>query len=622
MADRRVSRCLLFAALTLFSTALVASLLLLAAHTRQALASAARSATLTVASGQWPCFDPGSVEPCRSNLNDVALLSATDGWAVGNGGIILHWDGNAWRPATSPTQNTLRAAALVSARDGWAVGDGGTILRWDGNAWTVAASPVTQTLRGVTGTAAEAWAVGDLGTILRWHNGAWSTVTQTAGSALFDVGMVSATDGWIVGGTDGGGAVVLRYDGANWQPQNVLAPELYALAPVTAGNIWAVGYWGYIAHWDGTDWTTQVGPQQVPLADVAFASAGDGWAVGGGPQEIVIHWNGSTWSEVPVSTTNRALSAVSVTPGGDGWAVGPLGQMLRLDAGAWTPLASPAGYDLYGVDMLSETDGWAVGGWDGGDILRWNGSRWSLYSQTPDYLGTLRAVSMVSATDGWAVGSQAMYRWDGNAWTFHGYTLFDQRSVRMRTATDGWMVAENDYGHGVIFHWEGATWEIVTITQNILNAVVPVAAGDAWAVGDGGAILRWNGSAWLAASSPTTRTLSAIDMAGPGNGWAVGASGMILRWDGVQWSVVSGPATTDFYAVRARSPEDVWIAGAAGTILHWDGAMWTQAYTPARNNLRGIALLPSGSGWIVGDNAVVLRYVPFATGVLLPFVSR
>ena len=48
------------------------------------------------------------------------------------------------------------------ASDVWAVGDSGTILHWDGSAWTSASSGTTFALFGVWGSGAnDVWAVGD-----------------------------------------------------------------------------------------------------------------------------------------------------------------------------------------------------------------------------------------------------------------------------------------------------------------------------------------------------------------------------------------------------------------------------------------------------------------------------
>jgi hypothetical protein len=93
-------------------------------------------------------------------LPDVALFKvwgsgADDVWAVGTGGVILHFDGDAWTPTTSPTDDRLIAVWGTTADDVYAVGgDGvGLVLRWDGAAWTTFAS-TPEPLSGVWRAAA------------------------------------------------------------------------------------------------------------------------------------------------------------------------------------------------------------------------------------------------------------------------------------------------------------------------------------------------------------------------------------------------------------------------------------------------------------------------------------
>jgi len=72
--------------------------------------------------------------PTTLNLYDVFMVSASDGWAVGSGGTMIHWDGSSWSNVTSPAA-ALRSVFMVSASDGWAVGYAGTIIRWTGTVW-------------------------------------------------------------------------------------------------------------------------------------------------------------------------------------------------------------------------------------------------------------------------------------------------------------------------------------------------------------------------------------------------------------------------------------------------------------------------------------------------------
>lgn len=73
--------------------------------------------------------------PTLAHLYSVFMVSADDGWAVGYGGTIIHWDGTDWSTVTRPTLMPLDSVFMVSADDGWAVGYDGTIIRWTGIEW-------------------------------------------------------------------------------------------------------------------------------------------------------------------------------------------------------------------------------------------------------------------------------------------------------------------------------------------------------------------------------------------------------------------------------------------------------------------------------------------------------
>jgi hypothetical protein len=67
-------------------------------------------------------------------LNAVALVSPTDGWAVGENRTILRLQGTTWSLYTNiesaiPSNVNLRALWVVSPNEVWAAGDG-YILRY------------------------------------------------------------------------------------------------------------------------------------------------------------------------------------------------------------------------------------------------------------------------------------------------------------------------------------------------------------------------------------------------------------------------------------------------------------------------------------------------------------
>ncbi len=108
----------------------------------------------------------------------VSAVSSTDVWAAGanSRATILHWDGTAWSVAPSPGAGPLsflQDIDMIDASDGWAVGWSSTnsgvdttlTEHWDGTAWSIVPSPNSgphDHLLGVDAVASnDVWAVGD-----------------------------------------------------------------------------------------------------------------------------------------------------------------------------------------------------------------------------------------------------------------------------------------------------------------------------------------------------------------------------------------------------------------------------------------------------------------------------
>src|SRR5215472_15292457 len=228
---------------------------------------------------------------------------ASDVWAVGDGGAILHWDGSAWMPVPSGTTDTLLGVWGSGASDVWAVGLDGTIFHWDGIAWTSVSSGTS--LTGVWGSeASDVWAVGGSGTILHWDGSAWTGVSSGTTNKLNSV--------WGSGASD----------------------------------VWAVGRFGTILHSEGSAWTTISSGTTNTLYGVWGSGVSDVWAVG--LDGTIVHWDGSAWMPVPSGTTDTLLG-VWGSGASDVWAVGFEGTILHWDGSAWTSISSGTAYGL--VDM-------------------------------------------------------------------------------------------------------------------------------------------------------------------------------------------------------------------------------------------------------------------------------
>jgi len=301
----------------------------------------------------------------------------------------------------------------------------------------------------------QAWAVGDIygpltPIIYRWNGRAWKTISPGSipDSSLRDVAAIAANDVWAVGYQEdsSGGDLTLtqHWNGAAWTRVSSTNPSsenyLSGVAAVAATDVWAVGYKEsgglyeeLILHWNGISWTespTRGGAYRV-LSDVAALSPNDVWAIGyqfsfnRGYQGLAMHWNGAAWSDVAIPVT------------GDGYTF------------------------LYGVTAISSTDIWAVGSGGVNPIkvltAHWDGTAWT-YVPNPtlqtDY-AFLKNVTALASDDVWAIG---------------------------------YLTDQNGTDQNLVEHWDGFSWTQINVpgvrsAHNQLWGVAPDRAGGVWTAG-------------------------------------------------------------------------------------------------------------------------------------------
>ncbi|MBK8900665.1 MAG: hypothetical protein IPM53_05765 [Anaerolineaceae bacterium] len=353
------------------------------------------------------------------------------------------------------------------------------------------------------------------------YPGSWSIVSSPnvngRSNLLNAITAVSTQDLWAVGehrtaNVSNVQTLTMHWNGASWTIVPSPNPDpnrnrLAGVAALSASDVWAVGEQGgstgpnwssLILHWDGSTWSTVAAPTLSPgtseLRDVAAVAANDVWAVGAASspatdwwdQPLVLHWNGISWSSVPVPSfgTTAELNGITAVAPNDIWAVGTTLEsnwktlILHWDGAAWTRISSPNlgsfGNYLYDVEAISATDVWAVGSANNGSstlAMRWNGSSWSI---VPSPNGTARAginrnglnsLAAVSANNIWAVGVQA-YSTIGSA----GQPIY--------------------LGYALIEHWNGSAWQEVPAPalpgvgeDGELRGATASGAGAVWAAG-------------------------------------------------------------------------------------------------------------------------------------------
>jgi photosystem II stability/assembly factor-like uncharacterized protein len=307
-----------------------------------------KAASVEGSLGSW---EPVS-SPVSGVLYSVSMTSASNGWAVGENGTILHWNGSAWSTTSSPTGLDLYVVKMISQNDGWAAGEFGVILHWDGVSWNPVDSPTSANIYSMDFlSSSEGWAVGfespcankRLGTILKWNGSEWSSIVDSLDN--FGYRTVEA---------------------------------------ISSDNVWAIGTY--------QDATCPPGVVYYPqILDIA-------------------HWDGQVWSNEVKSQCNNWVNSLALLPDTTGWAVGTYGCVLAFDNGVVSWVSGVNGdYTLISVDIVDANDAWTVGR-DGtqtpntGVILHWAGSTWEEISNPGS--NVLWGVHMISANEGWAVGEE------------------------------------------------------------------------------------------------------------------------------------------------------------------------------------------------------------------------
>lgn len=314
----------------------------------------------------WPTPTPAVTEP--TSMTTGAAKSG--GWTVNK--VQLY----------GTSDNSVGAIAGSSPSDVWAVGDflpdtsnsnqDATLTfaeHYDGKKWSVVPSPSTgvnfSSFYGLAASQGRAWAVGeylnsnyqDRSLIETWDGHNWSIASNpqpgSARDLLFGASALSPSDVWVVGDQEGSDHVFRtlaeHWDGSSWTVVPTPDPgssgdHLYAVDAVSADNVWAAGQQlggdspdqGLVEHWDGHTWSVVPVPTpasaSLVMLDGITADAGHVWVAGeadspgGGGQPLIEGYQDGTWSvqqlpAVPDGANWTNLWGIALA-GGSVWAVG------------------------------------------------------------------------------------------------------------------------------------------------------------------------------------------------------------------------------------------------------------------------------------------------------------
>lgn len=279
--------------------------------------------------------------------------------------------------------------------------------------------------------------------------------------------------------------------------------------------------------------------------------ASDVWIAGGADtngtgEPTLLHYDGTTWTRQDLSALGLAgtdLWWVHALAPDDVYASGENGTIIHYDGAAFTRMATPGTFVVFGMWAAGPDDVWAVGGQGGamGFVWHFDGSVWTDVPLPAGHPGA--AVFKV-----WGTGPRDVW--------FCGLM-------------------------GTLMHWDGSVLEVVTSPTMRSLFTIHEAGGELAVVGGAGSavILRGTGGRFTdvtpSMDGVPPAQMNGVWLTGPGEGWAVGVYGTILRQSGGTWAEHSS-VYDDLHGVWVDPSGGVWAVGGGilsppftdGVVLH------------------------------------------------------
>ena len=209
---------------------------------------------------------------------------------------------------------------------------------------------------------------------------------------LFYVWGASANDVYAIGGAPTEG-VIMRFDGGSWSEveTGLTFPVLYWCYGFGSNDVTFVGAQGTVLHFDGSTFSKQATPTDQDLWGVWGAAPDDLWSVGGRgtapDQATILHFDGSGWTATSTPALARpnvfAFYKVWGTGSNDAYAVGQRGVLIHWNGTAWSEVTTGATDDLISLWGTAADRIVAIGGRDNGQALAFDGSTWRFQRLAP-----------------------------------------------------------------------------------------------------------------------------------------------------------------------------------------------------------------------------------------------
>jgi photosystem II stability/assembly factor-like uncharacterized protein len=398
----------------------------------------------------------------RPPTSAIGSIDANTGWAAGGYGEIFAYKNGTWIKQTSPVTTSINGLSFASdGLNGWAVGNGGVILHTanGGTTWTQEGIGLTtQNLTKVeVVSSTEAYIVGYGKTFIKYstdygqgNTAQWSNISAKLANVapttnLIDIHFINNNDGLISSGNTS--EVYVTTDAGNSFTTRTVPNSdfLNSIWMISANEFYGGSQLGriYRSTNSGANWTS-LGSTGTQMRSIAFPPGSNtGYSCGDNGKSYQITSTGITNLPTGLSTS---LKSVTFPTANEGWLCGN-GIIRHFANGVWNADQTYGNSSYNGICFVNNTNGWAVG--DNGVIIHTtDGKNWVGQTNPDTKANGLLDVFFLDVNEGWAVGFNGIILHTtngGSTWVVvgNGLTTSILTSVYFTSSTNGYVAGVN-----------------------------------------------------------------------------------------------------------------------------------------------------------------------------------
>ncbi|MCX8043699.1 MAG: PKD domain-containing protein [Desulfobacterota bacterium] len=275
----------------------------------------------SAAAQEWEQMD----SPVTTPLKGIWGTGSDNIYAVGSGGVILHYDGTAWsRVQNVPVSENLTAIHGNAASNIVAVGEKGVLVQYNGSTWAKRTVTTGHNLNAVwVASSSRMFIAGENGLILDCDRTTCEQSNYITSYSFNSIWASSENDVYIVGG----GGMIIHFDGTRWLPMESGTTDiLYSIWGAGASNIYAAGENGAVRYYNGTAWSAAKVVKRNYYAIGGIASPFRVYIASDSGK--ISYSEGDSWNDMTTPTT-KALQAIWVSQRHEAYIVGAGGVILR-----------------------------------------------------------------------------------------------------------------------------------------------------------------------------------------------------------------------------------------------------------------------------------------------------